>query len=44
MGGSGCRSPYFRKYRVTAQVIFPDATAFGNVAYRSQSEVRLTVF
>jgi hypothetical protein len=44
MGGSGCRSPYFRKYRITAQVIFPDATAFGNVAYRSQSEVRLTVF
>lgn len=44
MGGAGCRSPYFRKYRVTGQVIFPDATAFGNVAYRSQSEVRLTVF
>ena len=44
MGGAGCRSPYFRKYRITSQVIFPDATAFGNVTYRSQSEVRLTVF
>jgi hypothetical protein len=43
MGGTGCRSPYFRKYRITAQVIFPDATALGNVVYRSQSEVRLTI-
>lgn len=43
MGGAGCRSPYFRKYRITARVIFPDATAFGNVTYRSQSEIRLTI-
>jgi Tfp pilus assembly protein PilX len=41
--GKQCQQSYWRKYRINAQVIFPDATAFGNVVYRSQSEIRLNI-
>jgi Tfp pilus assembly protein PilX len=40
MGTAGIRDRYLRKFRFTTAVTFADATAFGNVTYRSQSEVR----
>jgi Tfp pilus assembly protein PilX len=41
--GAGISDPYLWKYRITATVIFADATLFGNVTYRAQSEVRFLI-
>ena len=40
LGTAGIRDRYLRKFRFTTAVTFAEATAFGNVVYRSQSEVR----
>src|SRR4030095_56532 len=40
LGTYGVRDRYLRKFRFTTAVTFPEATVFGNVIYRSQSEVR----
>lgn len=40
IGTAGIRDRYLRKFRFTTAVTFADATAFGNVVYHSQSEVR----
>jgi Tfp pilus assembly protein PilX len=39
--GSG-KNAYLRKHRFTTAVTFNDASAFGGVTYRSQSEIRWT--
>ena len=41
--GSGTVDPYLWKYRITAATTFSDATVFGNVTYRAQSEVRFLI-
>jgi Tfp pilus assembly protein PilX len=41
--GAGVSDPYLWKYRITATVIFADATLFGNVTYMAQSEVRFLI-
>lgn len=40
LGTTGPRDRYLRKFRFTTAVTYADATAFGSVTYRSQSEVR----
>lgn len=42
-GSDGIRDPYLWKYRFTLVLVFPDATAFGSVTQRTQSEVRFVV-
>lgn len=42
-GSDGIRDPYLWKYRFTLVVVFPDASAFGSVTQRTQSEVRFVV-
>ncbi len=42
-GTTGINDPYLWKFRLTVVVTFTDSTAFGNVIYRAQSEVRFLV-
>lgn len=42
-GGEGINDPFLWKFRFTVVVTFTDSTAFGNVTYRAQSEVRFLV-
>jgi hypothetical protein len=42
-GSDGIRDPYLWKYRFTLVVVFADASAFGSVTHRTQSEVRFVV-
>jgi len=42
-GSDGIRDPYLWKYRFTLVVVFPDASLFGSVTQRTQSEVRFVV-
>lgn len=42
-GGAGITDPYLWKYRITVLLTLPDATAFGNVVYRAQSEIRFLI-
>ena len=41
--GSGAVDRYLWKYRITVATTFSDATVFGNVTYRAQSEVRFLI-
>lgn len=42
-GSDGIRDPYLWKYRFTLVLVFQDASAFGSVTQRTQSEVRFVV-
>jgi hypothetical protein len=41
--GASINDPYLWKYRVTATVVFADASLFGNVTYMAQSEIRFLI-